>query len=114
MAGAGDILGTPGKLQGQDGLGVHFGCPRSQDVYAHDTLAWALCKKGQYKDAVEAMDEALKLGTKDASLFYHAGMIQAGLGNKDKARDWLKKSLDLNSHFSLLQADKARKYEAQA
>ncbi len=79
------------------------------DVYAHDTLAWALCKKGQFKDAAEAMDEALKLGTKDASLFYHAGMIQAGLGDKDKARDWLKKALDLNPHFSLLQAEKARK-----
>src|SRR5215831_6529879 len=80
-----------------------------KDVYAYDTLAWALCKKGQFKDAAEAMDEALKLGTKDASLFYHAGMIQAGLGDKDKARDYLKKALELNPHFSLLQADEARK-----
>jgi tetratricopeptide (TPR) repeat protein len=80
-----------------------------RDVYASDTLAWALCKKGQYKEAVEAIEDALRPGTKDASLYYHAGMIYAALGEKDKARDWLKKALALNPHFSLLQADKARK-----
>jgi len=68
-----------------------------------------LCKNKRYKEAAEAMAEALKPGTKDASLFYHAGMIHAGLGEKDKARDYLKKALDLNPHFSLLQAEKARK-----
>jgi tetratricopeptide (TPR) repeat protein len=80
-----------------------------QDVYAHDTLAWALCKNKRYKEAAEAMAEALEPGTKDAVLFYHAGMIYAGLGEKDKARDYLKKALDLNPHFSLFQAEKARK-----
>jgi len=80
-----------------------------QDIYAYDTLAWALCKNKRYKEAAEAMTEALKLGTRDASLFYHAGMIYAGLGEKEKARDYLKKGLDLNPHFSLLQAEKAKK-----
>src|SRR5262249_47188188 len=80
-----------------------------QDVYAYDTLAWALCKNKRYKEAAEATTEALKLGTKDASLFYHAGMIYAGLGEKEKARDYLQKALDLNPHFSLLQAEKAKK-----
>ncbi len=54
------------------------------------------------------MTEALKLGTKDAGMFYHAGMIQAALGEKEKAREYLKRALETNPHFSVLQAEKAR------
>jgi tetratricopeptide (TPR) repeat protein len=79
-----------------------------QDVYAHDTLAWALCKNGRYEEAAKAMAEALKLGTQDAAFFYHAGMIYKGLGDKAKARDYLGKALALNPHFSTLLADKAK------
>src|SRR5262249_20122791 len=79
-----------------------------QDVYAHDTLAWALCKNGRYEEAAKAMAEALKLGTQDAALFYHAGVIYKGRGDKAKARDYLGKALALNPHFSILQADKAK------
>ncbi len=80
-----------------------------KDVYAYDALAWALCKNKHYKEAAEAMAEALRLGTKDASLFYHAGMIHRGLGDKAKARDYLKQALELNPHFSVSQADVARR-----
>ena len=80
-----------------------------KDVYAYDTLAWALCKSGRYKDAAAALAEVLKVGTKDAAVLYHAGTIYAGLGEKDKARDFLKRALERNPHFSLLQAEKARK-----
>jgi tetratricopeptide (TPR) repeat protein len=79
-----------------------------QDVYAHDALAWALCKNGRYQEAATAMAEALKLGTQDAAFFYHAGMIYRGLGDQDKARTYLQKALALNPHFSILQADRAK------
>lgn len=79
-----------------------------QDVYAYDTLAWALCKNKQYKEAAEAMTTALRLGTQDASFFYHAGMIYVGLGEKERARAYLERALKLNPHFSVLQAEKAR------
>ncbi len=79
-----------------------------RDVYTHDTLAWALYKNGKPREAAEEMTEALKLGTKDAGMFYHAGMIQAALGEKEKAREYLKRALETNPHFSVLQAEKAR------
>lgn len=79
-----------------------------RDIYAHDTLAWALCKNRRYEEAAKAMSEALKLGTQDANLLYHAGMIHLGRGERDKGRDYLEKALGLNPHFSILNADKAR------
>jgi tetratricopeptide (TPR) repeat protein len=78
------------------------------DIYAHDALAWVLCKNGNFAEAERSMNEALKLGTQDASLFYHAGMIQLGLGNKDRARGFLQQALALNPHFSISQSSRAR------
>src|SRR6266404_105803 len=79
-----------------------------QDIYAYDTLAWALYKNHLPQDAAKAMTEALKLGTQDATFFYHAGMIQGRLGHKEEAKSYLERALALNPHFSLLFADNAR------
>jgi tetratricopeptide (TPR) repeat protein len=79
-----------------------------QDVYAYDTLAWVLYRLGRYEEAADASNKALALGTQDAVLFYHAGMIAAALGNDDGAAANLARALDLNPHFDLLQATAAR------
>lgn len=79
-----------------------------QDIYAYDTLAWAMYKNNLPEDAAKAMTEALKLGTQDATLFYHAGMIQERLGHKEEAKHYLERALALNPHFSLLLAERAR------
>lgn len=78
-----------------------------QDIYAYDLLAWALYKNGKPDDARVPMMAALKLGTKDAKLFYHAGMIYHALGQPDLAREHLGRALALNPHFNLLQAERA-------
>jgi tetratricopeptide (TPR) repeat protein len=80
-----------------------------KDLYTYDALAWALCKNGRFQEAETAMTEALKLGTADARLFYHAGMIYRGLGDKEKARTYLKRALALNPHFTLRGAEEARR-----
>jgi tetratricopeptide (TPR) repeat protein len=80
-----------------------------RDVYAHDTLAWALYKNGRFEEAAAEAAEALKLGSKDATLLFHAGMIQHRLGHKDKARDLLGRALAVNPYFSLRFADEARR-----
>jgi tetratricopeptide (TPR) repeat protein len=80
-----------------------------QDIYASDTLAWAQLKNGQFKDAEQSILQALRLGTRDASLFYHAGAIYDRLGEPTKARDYLNRALALNPHFSISQADEARR-----
>ncbi len=79
-----------------------------KDVYAHDVLAWTLYKNGQTTEALASMTEALKLGTKDAKLFFHAGLIHRAAGHVDVARDYLRRALATNPHFSVLHADVAR------
>ena len=51
----------------------------------------------------------MKLGTQDANLYYHAGMIYNQLGDKELAREYLERALRLNPHFSILQADEAKR-----
>ena len=79
------------------------------DVYGYDALAWALYKEGRPGEAAKAMAEALKLGTRDARLFYHAGMIYDRLGDRAKAATWLGRALALNPHFSLRDAEEAQR-----
>ena len=46
---------------------------------AADTYAWALYKTGRVEEAKRYSDEALRLGTKEPSYLFHAGMIAAAL-----------------------------------
>ncbi len=79
-----------------------------KDIYGHDALAWAIHANGKVADAVGPMMEALRLGTRDAKLFFHAGMIFYWLGDTDKATQYLERALATNPHFHVLQADLAR------
>jgi tetratricopeptide (TPR) repeat protein len=73
-------------------------------VYASDALAWALYRAGRYEEARAASAEALRLGTRDAIMLFHAGMIDAALGDEDAARTRLEEALALNPNFSLVHA----------
>lgn len=79
-----------------------------KDIYTADVYAWCLYKKGDFPAAKAAMTEALRMRTKDARMFYHAGMIEKSLGNKKAAKDFLQKALQTNPAFDLLQAEKAK------
>ena len=78
-----------------------------QDIYAYDLLAWTLYKNDRPREALAAMTEALKLGTKDARLLFHAGMIQERLGHTAPAQDYLRRALATNPHFHIVHADLA-------
>ena len=80
-----------------------------QDIYAHDVLAWALYKNDRLQEALTAMTEALKLGTEDARLFFHAGMIHHRLEEHEKARDYLRRALATNPYFHILHAEVAER-----
>lgn len=73
-----------------------------------DTLAWALYSAGQYAEARAASRQALRLGTRDALLHYHAGMIAARLGDRPAAIDALRTALEINPHFSVVHAPAAQ------
>ena len=55
-----------------------------------------------------AIKEALRLGTRDARLLYHAGMIALAANDSTSARDYLKRALALSPQFDPLQATKAK------
>ncbi|MGI8565156.1 MAG: tetratricopeptide repeat protein [Pyrinomonadaceae bacterium] len=78
------------------------------DIYTSDALAWCLYKKGQFAEAKTAMDEALRLGTNDPRLLYHAGMIANALGDRRNATKYLEGAVKINPSFDVLQADVAR------
>ncbi len=79
-----------------------------KDIFTADIYAWCLYKKGQFQEAKSAITEAMRLKTKDARIFYHAGMIEKSLGNKKAAADYLRKALQINPAFDVLQAEKAK------
>jgi len=80
-----------------------------RDIYGADALAWTALKAGKITEAQAAIKEALRLGTRDAKLFYHAGMIAHAAGDEVAARDYLKRALALNPQFDPLQVVSARK-----
>jgi tetratricopeptide (TPR) repeat protein len=79
-----------------------------RDIYTWDIVAWVLFKNGRVEEAAEAMNSALRLGTKDASIYFHAGLIYDRLGDNAKAKDFLGRVQSLNPHFDPLFADLAR------
>ena len=56
----------------------------------------------------ESAEKALRLGTRDAQLLYHAGMIARASGESERARELLSRALALSPVFDPLQASLAR------
>jgi tetratricopeptide (TPR) repeat protein len=80
-----------------------------KDIYTSDLLAWCLYKKGRHAEAKAAMDEALRLGTRDARLLFHAGMIADALGDRAAGAKYLRQALAINPSFDVLQAEAAKR-----
>lgn len=78
------------------------------DVTTEDTLAWVLYKNGRSTEAWKAERRALRLGTKNALLDFHAGMILAARGDVFGAQHFLSGALTLNPDFHVLYAPVAR------
>jgi tetratricopeptide (TPR) repeat protein len=78
------------------------------DIYTWDALAWALYKNGKYQEASDASEHALRPGTRDALLFFHAGMIASRLGQTSQAREKLQTAININPGFHVIYAGVAR------
>ncbi len=79
-----------------------------RDVYTWDALAWALYKNGKLTEAAKASEQAMRFGTRDSLLLFHAGMIAGALGHRDQAHGDLEEALRINPHFHLIYANAAR------
>ena len=80
-----------------------------RDIYGADAVAWAALKAGKLDEAQVEIRAALRLGTADARLFYHAGMIARAAGDRNSAADFLRRALKLNPYFDPWQSKVAER-----
>ncbi|SIO23671.1 Tetratricopeptide repeat-containing protein [Singulisphaera sp. GP187] len=78
------------------------------DVYARDTLAWVLHRRGEHARASEILRPALELGIRDPLVLYHAGSIAQALGHREDAKRLLSQVLKINPAFDPVAAQAAR------
>jgi tetratricopeptide (TPR) repeat protein len=79
-----------------------------QDVYGWDLLAWALYRAGRTAEAARAMPHALALGTRDAGMEFHAGMIARAMGDDAAARDHPEAAVRINPYWHPRQPETAK------
>jgi tetratricopeptide (TPR) repeat protein len=84
-----------------------------RDVYGADALAWSALKAGKIDEARQVVKEALRLGTQDAKLFYHAGMVARAAGDRATAKEYLQRALKLNPRFDPRQSQVAKQALAE-
>jgi tetratricopeptide (TPR) repeat protein len=70
-------------------------------IHGADALAWARYRNGDIAGATTAIGEALRLGTRDASLLFHAAAIHAAAGSTELAGRELRDALATNPWFAL-------------
>lgn len=78
-------------------------------IKGDDVLGWALYRDGQMSEAATYADRAVRLGTQDPMILFHAGMIAKANGRASLARERLTAALSLNPAFSPLYAPEARR-----
>ena len=63
---------------------------------AHDALAWALFRAGEFAPAADAARAALASGTKDPQILFHAGMIFLAAGEINPGKELLAEAARIN------------------
>lgn len=84
------------------------------DIFTCDAFAWVLFKNNRIAEASKAIEEALRLGTREAKIYYHAGMIYNAAGDRTKGMKFLKLALATNPTFDLVQADIDRQHVSRS
>ena len=80
---------------------------RPENVYTADALAWALVNAGDAVSARPLIARALRLGSADASVHYHAAVIADAVGDAAHARVELGYAFGRNPFFSFSQRQAA-------
>ena len=68
---------------------------QSDDVYAHDVMAWAHYRAGRFDEALTHSALALAVGTQDADLTFHHGAILLAVGQSEKGIGHIEKALEI-------------------
>ena len=78
-------------------------------IHGDEALGWALARAGRCVEAERWLDRALRLGTRDALLFFRRGYAAGCAGRETAMRAWYRRALALAPHFSIRWAPVARK-----
>lgn len=78
-------------------------------VRSADAYSWALSQAGESERALRFSREAMRLGSRDPLLLFHAGMIARRAGRPALACTHLGRLLEQSPHFSSLYAPVARR-----
>ena len=81
-------------------------------ILGDDALAWALARTDRCDEARAWSDRSLRLGTRDALLFFHRAEIERCAGDRVAARGWARRALVLDPAFSVRWAPVARRLAA--
>ena len=60
-------------------------------IHGDDALGWALARAGRCGEAERWLDRALRLGTKDALLYFHRGYAAGCAGDRVAMRGWYRR-----------------------
>lgn len=80
-----------------------------QDIFTMDALAWASFESGQLDEARRASDRALRTGTCDRTILYHAAAIASAAGDRTRARTFAARAVDGHPQFDPLLGPEAQK-----
>jgi Flp pilus assembly protein TadD len=70
-------------------------------IYAADTLGWALRQAGRPRQALVHARAAVRLGTRNALLWYHLAAVEADLGMTVAARRHLAEAFEISPHLTV-------------
>lgn len=74
----------------------------SRCIKTFHAAAWTAFKSGNINAAENYISQALRLGTKDPLLYYHAGKIFEKTGKHSEANEYLKFALNINPFYESL------------
>ena len=82
-------------------------------VHGADALAWALHQAGRSAEAVPYVEEAVRLGSVDATIRYHAAEVFTAVGDESRGRVELQRALAINPWAPLARHDDVRALAAR-
>jgi tetratricopeptide (TPR) repeat protein len=82
---------------------------RPENIEALDVYSWALYKNGKAKEAAKYSEQAVRLGTDNAILYYHAAKIAQANADKIKAFSYFEKALARNPYMPVSMREDAIK-----
>ncbi|MBI5472734.1 MAG: tetratricopeptide repeat protein [Ignavibacteriae bacterium] len=81
---------------------------RPKNIDALDAYAWTLFKNGRAAEAKPLIEEAMRLGTHNVGMKYHAAMIYRALGESAKAATLLQEVSRMNPYAKLVYAHEVK------